>query len=87
MKKSFSLRSGALAPVLSVLSLAVAASVHAQDAINNVVISASRTEQRIQDALPATTLITRADIDRAQAVDLPSLIRNVTGLKLFKMVV
>jgi vitamin B12 transporter len=68
--------------VLSVLSLAVAASVHAQDAINNVVISASRTEQRIQDALPATTLITRADIDRAQAVDLPSLIRNVTGIEI-----
>jgi vitamin B12 transporter len=62
--------------------LAVAASVHAQDAINNVVISASRTEQRIQDALPATTLITRADIDRAQAVDLPSLIRNVTGIEI-----
>ena len=82
MKKSFSLRSGALTPVLSVLSLAVAASVHAQDAINNVVISASRTEQRIQDALPATTLITRADIDRAQAVDLPSLIRNVTGIEI-----
>ncbi len=82
MKKSFSLRSGALAPVLSVLSLAVAASVHAQDAINNVVISASRTEQRNQDALPATTLITRADIDRAQAVDLPSLIRNVTGIEI-----
>ena len=82
MKKSFSLRSGALAPVLSVLSLAVAAGVHAQDAINNVVISASRTEQRIQDALPATTLITRADIDRAQAVDLPSLIRNVTGIEI-----
>ena len=82
MKKSFSLRLGALAPVLSVLSLAVAASVHAQDAINNVVISASRTEQRIQDALPATTLITRADIDRAQAVDLPSLIRNVTGIEI-----
>ena len=82
MKKSFSLRSGALAPVLSVLSLAVAASVHAQDALNNVVISASRTEQRIQDALPATTLITRADIDRAQAVDLPSLIRNVTGIEI-----
>jgi vitamin B12 transporter len=82
MKKSFPLRSGALAPVLSVLSLAVAASVHAQDAINNVVISASRTEQRIQDALPATTLITRADIDRAQAVDLPSLIRNVTGIEI-----
>ena len=82
MKKSFSLRSGAFAPVLSVLSFAVAASVHAQDAINNVVISASRTEQRIQDALPATTLITRADIDRAQAVDLPSLIRNVTGIEI-----
>lgn len=82
MKKSFSLRSGALAPVLSVLSLAVAGSGHAQDAINNVVVSASRTEQRIQDALPATTLITRADIDRAQAVDLPSLIRNVTGIEI-----
>src|SRR6476646_2151175 len=44
-------------------ALAVLAPVSfAQVALPEVVVSASRTEQRMQDALPATTVLTRADI-------------------------
>lgn len=57
-------------------------SVFAQTALDQVVVSASRTAQRVQDALPATQLITRADIDRAQTPDLPTLLRETAGLEI-----
>lgn len=50
--------------------------------LKEVVITASGTEQRVQDALPATTLITRAEIERAQTPDLPTLLRQVTGVEI-----
>jgi vitamin B12 transporter len=50
--------------------------------LSPVVITASRSEQRVQDALPATTLITAADIERAQVSDLPTLLRQVTGVEI-----
>ena len=50
-------------------------------ALKEVVVTASRTEQRVRDALPSTTLISRADIERSQAFDLPALLRNVTGME------
>lgn len=46
-----------------------------------VVVSASLLEQLAVDALPATTLITREDIDRAQAPDLPALLRQQAGIE------
>jgi vitamin B12 transporter len=67
------------------LSLALAACVpcaFAQSLLPDVVISASRTEQRVRDALPATTLITREEIERAQTPDLPTLLQRVAGLEL-----
>jgi vitamin B12 transporter len=71
---------------LAALSLAVAACGSAAQsnpsALQEVVVSASRAEQRVQDALAATTLITRADIERTQTPDLPTLLRRVTGVQL-----
>lgn len=64
------------------LALAAAFPSFAQTQLKDVVVTASRVEQRIQDALPATTLITRADIERAQTPDLLGLLKNVTGLEL-----
>ena len=54
----------------------------AQSSLPDVVVSASRTTQRLQDALPATTLITRADIERAQTPDLPALLKRMTGVEI-----
>ncbi len=68
------------------LAFAMACPVMAQStspgaALKEVVVTASRTEQRVRDALPSTTLISRADIERSQAFDLPALLRNVTGME------
>jgi vitamin B12 transporter len=66
------------------LSLALAAACScalAQATLQEITVTASRIEQRVQDALPATTLITRADIERAQTPDLPTLLRRVAGLE------
>jgi vitamin B12 transporter len=72
---------------LAVLPLALTAafSTFAQTAapsLPDVVVTASRTEQRVQDALPATTLLTRADIERSQSSDLVGLLRSQTGIEL-----
>lgn len=65
------------------LALAVVASGAAsQPTLNEVVVSPARSEQRVQDALPSTTLITRQEIEQAQTPDLPTLLRRVTGLEL-----
>jgi vitamin B12 transporter len=74
-----------LSPRRAALSLALAAAfpcAFAQSSLEPVVVTASRTEQRVQDALPATTLITRADIERAQTPDLPTLLRQVSGVEI-----
>jgi vitamin B12 transporter len=71
---------------LAALSLAVAAYPAAAQsnpsALHEVIVSASRAEQRVQDALAATTLITRTDIERSQTPDLPTLLKRVTGVQL-----
>lgn len=46
-----------------------------------VVVTASRTEQRLRDAIPHTTVITRGQIRESQAVDLPSLLRTEAGFE------
>jgi vitamin B12 transporter len=74
-----------LSPRRAALSLALAAAfpcAFAQTSLQQVVVTASRTEQRVQDALPATTLITRADLERAQTPDLPTLLRQVAGVEI-----
>jgi vitamin B12 transporter len=45
-----------------------------------IVITAARVEQPLPDALPSTRVITRAEIDTAQAADLPSLLRALTSI-------
>lgn len=48
---------------------------------DGVVVSASRSEQRIQDAIPHTTVITAREIRDSQATDLPSLLRREAGFE------
>ena len=62
---------------------ALPALVFAQSAPANeaVVITASRTEQPLRDAIPHTTILTRQDISDSQAVDLPSLLQREAGFE------
>ncbi len=47
--------------------------------LDPVVVTATRTTQPLSDALPATTVITRADIEDSQAPDVPTLLRAQAG--------
>lgn len=82
MKKSIRLRARAFAPALSVLSLAVAASVQAQMLeINPVVVSATRMEQPLSEVLSSVSVITRQDIEKSQAPTLVDLLQGESGVE------
>ncbi|TDR30890.1 TonB-dependent receptor domain-containing protein [Hydromonas duriensis] len=49
-------------------------------ALPEVVITAARSEQMVADALPSTTVISRADIENASVSDVSSLLRMQTGV-------
>jgi len=65
------------APLLAFCSLAFA-----QTEDDPVVVTASRTEQRMRDAIPHTTVLTRQDIRDSQAIDLPTLLRREAGIEI-----
>lgn len=48
---------------------------------DSVVVTASRTEQRMRDAIPHVTVLTARDIRDSQALDLPSLLMRETGFE------
>jgi vitamin B12 transporter len=64
------------------LPLACSPLVFAQPADDPVVVTASRTEQRLRDAIPHTTVLTRQDIRDSLAVDLPTLLRREAGIEI-----
>lgn len=76
----------ALAPLALALSTAVVApSAYAQSAdvqLDPTVVTASRTEQKLTQALAATTVISRQDIENSQEADLPSLLRGRAGVEI-----
>ena len=82
MKKSIRLRAHVFTPALSVLSLAVAASVQAQGIeVNPVVVSASRMEQPLSQVLSSVSVITRQEIEKSQAASLADLIQGEAGFE------
>jgi iron complex outermembrane recepter protein len=85
MKKSIRLRARALvrvsAPALSVLSLAVAASVQAQGIeVNPVVVSASRMEQSLSEASVVIDVISRQQIEQSGASNITEFLDSVGGM-------
>ena len=66
---------------LAISAIAATGSAQAQNQLKETVVTASRLEQQQRDALSATTVLTRSDIDRAQVSDLPGLLKNVTGME------
>ncbi len=68
------------------LSVCAIAPVHAQKTVTQTlpetIVSASLIEQAVEDAIPATVLIKRQDIERSGAVDLPTLLRQFAGIEL-----
>ena len=62
--------------LIALAALALAASSHAQNKLDTVVTTASRTPQRLADVLADFTVITRADIERQAAASVADLLRN-----------
>lgn len=86
MKKSIRLRAPNLArvsaPALAVLTLTHTASVGAQTIeVNPVIVSASRMEQSLSEVLSSVSVITRAEIDKSQAVTLADLLQGEAGFE------
>ena len=52
------------------------------DPLDNVVVTAARTAQTIDETLAPVTVITREDIERAQVGTLPDLLRSQVGVSL-----
>ena len=67
-------------PLLLVLCALASSPVIAQTA-SQVVVTASRTEQILTDALPHTTVLGRDAIEQSQLVDLPSLLAREAGFQ------
>ena len=54
---------------------------NSQTSVPEFVVTASRTAQRVEDAMNSTTLIRREDIEKSLAADFPSLMQQVPGLE------
>lgn len=52
---------------------------------DTVVVSAARLEQRLEDTLPHTTLVTRTDIERAQAPDALTVLERLAGVEVARL--
>jgi len=50
--------------------------------LDPIIVTATGTAQTVDESLASTTVITRADIERRQAVSLPEMLRGVPGLAL-----
>ena len=75
MSNPLSVRGAAAAAcALLFAGLSCTLAVRAQTPLDAVVVTAARSAQRAQDVLPATTVLTRADIDRAQTPSLDELL-------------
>eukprot|EP01034_Spumella_vulgaris_P022233 gene22233-28348_t len=74
---------GQQVPAISVLSLTMTSWAQAQTIeINPVVISATRVEQKLSNVIPSATVITRAEIERAQAPTLVDLLQGQPGIEI-----
>lgn len=82
MKKSIRLRACAFAPALSVLSLAIGASLQAQaQELNPVVVVSSRANEQLSDALPSVSVIQKEDIEKFRYADLYELLSGQPGMQ------
>ena len=64
------------------LALALASSARAADSLDPLLVTATRASIPLSQALSASTILTRSDIERVQAVDALELLRRVAGIDL-----
>jgi vitamin B12 transporter len=76
---------GAIASALIFTLFSLAQGVHAQNNLDPVVVTASRTEQRLADALPAATVITESQIRASGLADLAALLAREAGVQITQL--
>ncbi len=65
--------------LIAALLCAVSTFAVAQDSLDEVVVTAARSEQRITQTLLHTSVISQRDIQASGAADVPTLLRNLAG--------
>ena len=63
-----------------ILFLLISFSLNAQEILEPVVVTATRSAQTIDETMASVTLISRDDIEASGALDLPELLSTVKGL-------
>lgn len=71
----------AVACALAILALSAPLVAAQADGGKTVVVTAARNPQLLTDALPHTTVLLREDIERSQALDLPTLLASEAGVQ------
>ena len=66
---------------VAALAVAFAPASAADDPDATVVVTAARSAQRLSDALPHTTVLTRDDIEASQAIDVVRLLAGEAGVQ------
>lgn len=56
----------------------------AADSLDEVVVTATRTEQALTQTLSHATVISRKDIEDSQATDVPALLKNLAGVEVYQ---
>lgn len=56
----------------------------ATDSLDEVVVTATRSEQALSQTLAHTTVITRKDIEYSQASDVPTLLKSLAGVEVYQ---
>lgn len=56
----------------------------AADSLDEMVVTATRTEQALTQTLSHATVISRKDIEDSQATDVPALLKNLAGVEVYQ---
>jgi vitamin B12 transporter len=70
--------------LLAALLGAVTPLAHAADTMDEVVVTATRSDQSLTKTLSHTSVITRKDIEASQAVDVPTLLKSLAGVEIYQ---
>ncbi len=70
--------------LIAALLCAVSTFAVAQDSLDEVVVTAARSEQRLTQTLLHTSVISQRDIQASGAVDVPSLLKSMAGVEIYQ---
>ena len=70
--------------IVAMSSIAYGVSAYADDEINPLVVTGSRTQQRLVDVMPSVSVITQQDLERTRPVDVLQALQGEPGLEVLR---